>query len=74
MLKALINRDGEPDFSKVSVATVEIDGMTSERLGPGGNYEQAFEKIAETWNNENKFGRNDWTARAVDIWRKDNLI
>ena len=55
--------DGEPDFSKISIATVEIDNMSSERLGPGGNYEQAFHKIAERWNSEAKFGRTDWTSR-----------
>ena len=64
--------DGEPDFSKISISTVEIDNMSSERLGPGGNYEQAFNKIAEKWNSEAKFGRTDWTSRMVDEWRRDN--
>lgn len=64
--------DGEPDFSKVSEATVEIDNMTSERYGLGNNFDQANQKCAEKWNKEAKDGKTDWTAREVENWRKEN--
>lgn len=64
----------EPDFSPVSEGTVEIDNMTWRRKGPGGNYEQAFEKLAEKWNEIAKDGKTDWNARDVDKWRQDNNL
>lgn len=64
--------DGEPDFSKVSEATVQIDNMSSERYGQGNNFDQANQKCAEKWNNEGKNGKNDWTARDVENWRTEN--
>ena len=65
-------RDGEPDFSKVSEATVEIDNMTSERYGLGNNFDQANQKCAEKWNKEAKDGKTDWTPRDVENWRIEN--
>lgn len=64
----------EPDFSPVSEETVEIDNMNEERLGPGGNYEQAFEKLAQKFNEEARDGKTDWTSRDVDKWRQDNKL
>lgn len=65
-------KDGEPDFSKVSEATVEIDNMTSERYGAGNNFEQADQKCADKWNKEAKDGKTDWSARDVANWRSEN--
>ena len=62
-------KDGEPDFSKVSEATVEIEDMTSSRPY---NFMQADEKCAEQWNQSGRDGRTDWTARDVANWRKEN--
>lgn len=64
--------DGEPDFSKCSEATVKIDNMTSERYGPGNNFNQADNKCAEKWNKEIKDNKSDWTARDVADWRSEN--
>ena len=61
--------DGEPDFSKVSESTVEIDDMTSVRVH---NFNQADEKCAEQWNKEKRDDRNNWTGRDVAEWRKEN--
>ena len=68
------DNNSEPDFRPVSEASVKIDNMTSDRFGPNGNYRQAFEKLAEQWNNEAKDNRTDWTARDVDQWRIDNHL
>ena len=46
--------------------------MTSERYGPGNNFEQADQKCADKWNKEGKDGRTDWTARNVADWRSEN--
>ena len=62
-------KDGEPDFSKVSEATVKIEDMTSIRPY---NFRQANEVCAKQWNEEKKDGRTDWTARKVEDWRIEN--
>ena len=64
----------EPDFSPVSEGTVQIENMTERRLGEGGNYEQAFQKLSEQWNNALKDGKSDWTARDVARWAYDNKL
>ena len=61
--------DGNPDFSKVSVGTVKIDNMTSDRPS---NYSQANKELSKQWNESSKDNRTDWTARDVDNWRKEN--
>jgi hypothetical protein len=61
--------DGEPDFSKVSEISVEIDDMTS---SCPHNFRQADEICADQWNTTLKDGRNDWTGRDVEAWRKEN--
>lgn len=62
----------EPDFSKVSEASVKIDNMTENRYGKGNNFNQADNKLAQKWNSETKDGRSDWTARDVDNWVEEN--
>lgn len=62
----------EPDLRPVSEATVEIDNMSDKRLGPGGNYEQAFDKLSQRYNEESKDGRTDWSKRDIDQWRQDH--
>lgn len=73
-------KNGEPDFSKCSEATVEIDNMTENRpnyIGKDGtvkygNFSQADIKCAEKWNAEVKDGKSDWTASDVENWRHEN--
>ena len=64
----------EPDFSLVSKGTVQINNMTERRLGEGGNYDQAFQKLAEQWNSEMKDGKSDWNSRDVARWTADNKL
>ncbi|MCC8046450.1 MAG: HNH endonuclease [Clostridiales bacterium] len=68
-LESIPYKDGIPDFSKVSEATVEIDEMSENR---SENFKQCDEKCAEQWNKEAKDGKNDWTARDVKEWRQEN--
>lgn len=65
-------KHGIPDFSKCSACTVEIENMTAQRAGPGGNFEQCDAKCAEQWNKEAKDGKTDWTPRDVADWRRAN--
>lgn len=66
-------KDGIPDFSGCSEATVEIDNMTTNRnVGEDSNFAQADQKCAEKWNQEKRDGRDDWTARDVANWRREN--
>lgn len=72
-------KNGEPDFSKCSEATVTIDNMTENRddyyvdgMKNYGNFSQADIKCSEKWNAEAKDGRSDWTARDVNNWRDEN--
>lgn len=62
-------KDGIPDFSKVAESTVSIEDMTSIRQY---NFMQADKRCAEQWNNEQRGGRSDWTAREIKQWRHDN--
>lgn len=61
----------EPDFSKCSEGTIEIDQMTSEC---SINFPQADQKLSEQWNKELRDGRNDWTAKEVRDYRKENAL
>lgn len=65
----IVYKDGIPDFSVVSKATVEIENMSENRAE---NFKQCDEKCAEEWNKEARDGRTDWTARDVAKWRKEN--
>lgn len=63
--------DGEPDFSKISKGTVEIEDYTNSRES---NYAKADQKLADQWNQEGKDGRTDWTAKKVETYRTDNHL
>lgn len=72
-------RDGIPDFSKCSEETVEIDmteNRTASNLSEGiiSNYRKADTECANKWNIEQKDGRTDWTARQVELYRKDHKL
>lgn len=62
------------DFSSVAEETVEIPNMTNDRYGHGGNFEQAYNALAEKFNAQVKDGKNDWTARDVYEWKQDISI
>ena len=68
-LEGIDYKDGIPDFSEVSESTVEIDNMAENRAE---NFKKADEECAKRWNEEQKGGRTDWTARDVSQWRKEN--
>ena len=61
----------EPDFSKCSEATVQIDNMTDKCPD---NFRQADEKLAEQWNKEKKDGRQDYSASDVRKYRDNNKL
>ena len=65
-------KNGVADFSKVSEQTVEIDGMTIDRLK--NNFPKADAKCAEAWNKEMRDGRNNWTADQVKQYRHENNL
>lgn len=75
-------KNAEPDFSKCSEATVEIDNMTENRYDyidskgdiQAGNFSQADVKCAEKWNNEAKNGKTDWTPSDVADYRHENKL
>ena len=62
-------RDGEPDFSKVSEQTVQIDGMTSNRPS---NFHLAEEECAKIWNEQARDDRTNWSGSDIAKWRKEN--
>lgn len=62
--------DGEPDFSAVSEASVEIDDFTTDR---NANFSQADEACAQAWSEEGKDGKT-WTAADVRDYRKENQL
>ena len=62
-------KNAEPDFSKCTEATVQIDNMTEKCQD---NFPQADKKCAEQWNLEQREGRTDWTARQVKEWRMEH--
>lgn len=69
----------EPDFSKCSEATIQIDDMDEHRWDyidengdeQLGNFSKADEKAAELWNEQKRDGRTDWTAEDVYDMRND---
>ena len=62
-------RSAEPDFSKCSEMTLEIDRMTADR---NRNFPQADVKCATVWSNEAKDGKTDWTRFDVKDWRRNH--
>lgn len=79
-LNGIEYKNGEPDFSKGSEATVKIENMTENRNDyrgqdgdiRQGNFTQADIKCAEKWNEEGKDNKTNWTARDVCNWRHEN--
>ncbi|ASM37016.1 hypothetical protein CSF_1152 [Campylobacter sputorum bv. faecalis CCUG 20703] len=63
-------KDGEPDFSPVAEATVEIDDFSVNR---SDNFNQADETLADKWSKEQKDGKI-WTPEEVAQYRKDNQL
>ncbi len=63
-------KEGNPDFSNCSEATVEIENMSSDRAS---NFRQADKACAEKWNTEAKDNQTDWTAKEVKEWRTENM-
>lgn len=68
-LEGIEYRNGVPDFSKCSEATVQIDDMRGNDVPRTRNYEQCDTACAEQWNKAERDGRTDWTARDVQRWR-----
>ena len=62
-------KNGMPDFSPVSEATVRIDNMTESRPN---NFRQCDIKCAEQWNSEARNGKTDWSARDIANFRSEN--
>ena len=62
--------DGEPDFSEVAEAEVQVDEIGTER---DENFAKADEALAEQWTKEQKDGR-EWTAEDVRNYRKENHL
>ncbi|MGP1579936.1 MAG: HNH endonuclease [Wolinella sp.] len=63
-------KDGEPDFTPVSEASVEIEDFGLER---DDNFTQADEALAKKWSEEQKDGK-DWTAKDVEQYRKEHKL
>lgn len=62
--------DGEPDFSGVAEAEVQVDEIGPDR---DENFAKADETLAEQWTKEQKDG-HDWTAEDVRNYRKENHL
>lgn len=61
-------RDGEPDFSKVSVGEVKIEDFSTDRQR---NFSKADSALAKEWSEMKKDGK-EWTPREIAEWRKEN--
>ncbi len=66
-------KNGVPDFSPYQVAQVKIPRMTNQRLGEGGNYEQADTALAEYWTRI-KYNNKSWSPRDVEAYRTSNNL
>lgn len=62
-------RNKFPDFSPFARETVEVNRMSSSRNEVS---KRAYASLAEKWNKEKKDGNNNWTARDVKQWKKEN--
>ena len=62
--------DGEPDFSEVAEAEVQVDEIGPDR---DENFSKADETLAEQWTKEQKDG-HEWTAEDVRNYRKENHL
>ena len=66
-------KNGVPDFSPYQKAQVKIPKMTNQRLGEGGNYEQADIALAEYWT-KIKYNNQSWTGRDVEAYRTSHNL
>lgn len=74
-VEGIVYKNAIPDFFPCSKSTVEIDYMSDNRNGPpveGSNFQQCDQKCATQWNEQCRGGKNDWTARDVANWRREN--
>lgn len=62
--------EGEPDFTEVSKATVEIEDFSTDRHS---NFTQADEQCAEQWTQENKDGKS-WTHSDISAYRQEHKL
>ena len=67
--KGIKYKDAIPDFSKVAICKVEIEGMSVER--EKNNYKLCDEAAAKIFNEQKKFGRSDWCAEDIAQFRAD---
>lgn len=63
--------NGEPDFSRCSEATVQIENMTDNRPN---NFKYADQKLAQRWNDEKIEGKSDWRKEDITKYRKENKL
>ena len=59
-----------PDFSPYAIAEVKIPKMTDNRIGKGGNYDQADEALAKIWTQIKYKGRT-WNLDDVKVFREN---
>jgi NAD+--asparagine ADP-ribosyltransferase len=79
-LEGIEYKKGDPDFSPIAEAQVQIKGFTDRRKSTKdadgvrivGNYEKAESALARQWNSENRDGRSDWTRQEVKTWRDEH--
>ncbi|WP_022759097.1 HNH endonuclease [Butyrivibrio fibrisolvens] len=71
-MDGVVYKNNIPYFSGCTKETVSIDNMSQYRLEKGGNYEQAFIKLAEKFNAEAKGGITSWDARMARKWVNAN--
>lgn len=74
-LDSIEYEDAVPNFDDCAEESVEID-MTENRYsniseGIVGNFEKADTECAKKWNNEEKDGKTNWTARDVADYRRN---
>lgn len=67
-------RNGIPDFSPYAIAEVKVPKMTNDRLGKGGNYEQADIALAEYWSKIKYNNKSNWTSSDVRNFREEYPI
>lgn len=60
-----------PDFSSYAKAEIKIKNMTDQRLGKGGNYEQADQALAEYWSKIKFNNKKVWTSADVREFREN---
>ncbi|RDU64941.1 hypothetical protein CQA53_07235 [Helicobacter didelphidarum] len=69
-IKEIEFKDGEPDFSKISEASVEVDDFTEKR---NINFAKADKELAKQWTQESKDGK-EWSAEDVRNYRRENNL